>query len=292
VVSADYFKAMRIPLVSGRSFQPTDSRLSVPLIRWFPQQPLPPRFDEPQAAPVAVVNEAMARQFWPGETPLGKRFAILSSPAITIIGVVGDVRHTGLGDRPNPEFYLSDLQEPRGDMAVVVRTAGDPIALAPGMRAQLKALDAALPVQRLMTMDDVLLRATGRPRFSALVLGSFGALALMMAVVGTYGVVSYSVAQRTHEIGIRAALGASASDVMRLVLGRALALTLAGIALGAAGAAALTRVLAGLLYDVRPTDGPTYLTMALATGVVAMLASYIPTRRAMRVDPVEALRRP
>jgi putative ABC transport system permease protein len=290
IVSGDYFKAMEIPLERGRFFAPSDERKAVPLIRWFEQQPLPPSYGEPQAVPVAIINEAMARRFWPGEDPLGRRVRLLFSPWITIVGIVGDVKHLGLAADALPEIYLSNTQEPQSALTLVVRTTGDTGSAAAMVRAQVRALDPQLPLARIMPMEEVLSRSLGRPRFDAMLLGTFSALALLLAMIGIYGVTSYGVGQRTREIGIRAALGATYADVLWLVLGRTFALTLAGIGVGLVAAYALTGVLSTLLFSITPKDPVTFAAVALALIAVSAVASYVPARRALRIDPVQALR--
>jgi len=288
-VSDDYFRAMRIPLRKGRFFNSSDARVALPLIRWFEQQPFPERFNEPQAAPAIVINETMARLYWPNEDPLGKRMRIIFSPWLTIVGVVGDVHHTGLNTPPNPEMYLSQLQEPQSAMAVLARTTGDPLQLAVASREQVKAMDKDLPVT-VTTMDQLFANSLAGQRFNTSLLGIFAAVALLLAMIGVFGVINYSVAQRTHEIGIRMALGAQRYDVFTLVVGHGLWLALIGVVVGAAGALAMTRLIAGLLYGVSPTDGPTFVVVGLMVTLVAFLACYLPARRATRVDPLEALR--
>ena len=288
-VSDDYFRTMKIPLRKGRSFSNADARVALPLIRWFPQQPLPEHFNEPQAAPAVVVNETMARLYWPNEDPVGRRLKILFSPWLTVVGVVGDVHHTGLNTPPNPEIYLSQLQEPQSAMAVMARTSGDPLQLAAAAREQVKAIDKDLPLI-VTTMDQIFSNSVAGQRFNTLLLGIFAAVALLLAMIGVFGVINYSVAQRTHEIGIRLALGAQRRDVFKLVVGQGLTLAVVGVVLGAAGALAVTRLITGLLYGVSPTDGPTFVIVALMVTVVAFLACYLPARRATRVDPLVALR--
>lgn len=290
VVTAGFFDAMRIPLKSGRTFQNTDARIALPLIRWYPQQPLPDHFSETQAAPVAVVNETMAERNWPGENPIGKRFKMLESPYITVVGVVGDIKHRGLGLRASPEVFLSNLQEPESWATIAIRTEGDPLSLVSAVRARIRAIDKDLPLERIRTLEDVRAESVGDARLNAGLLGAFGALALVMAIVGIYGVVSYSVAQRTHEIGIRTAIGATGHDVVKLILGRAVMLTLVGVLAGTAGALALSQLLERLLFNVKPADPITLIGMSILLSGVAILASYIPARRALRVDPLEALR--
>lgn len=288
-VSDDYFSTMRIPLRKGRTFNSGDARVALPLIRWYPQQPFPEHFNEPQPAPAIMINETMARLYWPNEDPVGRRLRIIFSPWLTVIGVVGDVHHTGLNTPPNPEIYLSQLQEPSSSMAVMARTSGDPLTLATAAREQVKAIDRDLPVT-VTTMDQIFSDSVAGQRFNTLLLGIFASVALLLAMIGVFGVINYSVAQRTHEIGIRIALGAQRVDVFRLVVGQGLVLALIGVALGAIGAVALTRLITGLLYGVSPTDGPTFVIVSLLVTVVALLACYLPARRATRVDPLVALR--
>ena len=288
-VSDEYFRTMQIPLRKGRFFNNSDARVALPLIRWFEQQPFPKRFDEPQAAPAVIINETMARLYFPNEDPIGKRLRIVWSPWIRIVGVVGDVRHTGLNAPPNPEMYLSQLQEPQGSMAVMARTSGDPLQLAAAAREQMKAMDKDLPLT-ITTMDQLFANSLAGQRFNTSLLGVFAAVALLLAMIGVFGVINYSVAQRTHEIGIRLALGAQRRDVFKLVVGQGLLLALVGVVLGTAGAVGLTRLIEGMLYGVSPTDGPTFVVVSLIVTMVAFLACYLPARRATRVDPLVALR--
>jgi len=288
-VSSDYFRTMRIPLRKGRFFNSADARVAVPLIRWFEQQPFPKHFDEPQAAPAVIINETMTRLYFPNGDPLGERLRIVFSPWLTVVGVVGDVRHSGLNTPPNPEMYLSQLQEPQSAMAVMARTSGDPLQLAAAARGQVKAIDKDLPVT-VTTMDQIFSASLGGQRFNTLLLGIFASVALLLAMIGVFGVINYSVAQRTHEIGIRIALGAQRRDVFKLVIGQGLMLALVGVAVGTAGALALTSLITGLLYGVSPTDAPTFVFVSLMVTAVAFVASYVPARRATRVDPLIALR--
>jgi putative ABC transport system permease protein len=290
VVAGEYFRVMEIPIVRGRAFTPADARRAVPLIRWFEQQPLPAAFNEPQPPPVAMINETMARQFWPGEEPVGRRIRILFSPWIEVVGVVADVRHAGLSRDPVAEMYLSHLQEPQRDITLLVKTGGDPAAIAPMVRAGIRSMDPNLPLPAVIAMQDVVRSSIGRRRFDALLLATFAGVALLLSAIGIYGVTSYAVAQRTREIGIRAALGATRSNVLGLVLGRTVSLTMLGIGTGLLGALAMTRVLTSLLYGVRPTDAATFIVVAGMLLAVTLLASYIPARRALRIDPLEALR--
>jgi len=291
VVAGDYFRVMEIRLVRGRLFEPSDARRAIPLIRWFPQQPLPPAFDEPQPRPVALINETMARQFFPGEDPVGRRIRILFSPWIEIVGIAGDVRHAGLARDPLPEMYLSHLQEPQDALHVLVRTDDrSSAAVGSALHGLIRSMDRDLPLPAVRPMEDVVLGSIGRYRFDALLLATFAGVALLLSAIGIYGVTSYGVAQRTREIGIRSALGASRTDVLGLVLGRTVRLTMLGIAAGLAVALALTRVLTSLLFGVRPTDLTTFAVVSGLLMIVTLLASYIPARRALGIDPLQALR--
>jgi putative ABC transport system permease protein len=289
VATADYFKALAIPLRRGRAFSDSDARIAVPLVRWFPQQPYPAGFDKPQAVPVAVVSEAAARQFWPGEDPIGQRIRILFSPDITIVGMVGDVKHNALDLPAYPHIYLPHNQEPWNSLSVVVRTAGSPLSAAPAVREHLRAADPALPIA-IRTMGDVLTTSTAQPRLYALLTGVFGAVALALAVVGIFGVVSYVAAQRTREIGVRMALGAQRREIVGLVIGQGMRPVIVGIAAGLAGAFGLTRFMKRLLFGVAPVDALTFTIVVLIVAAVGVLACWIPARRATRVDPLTALR--
>jgi putative ABC transport system permease protein len=290
VVTDGYFSALGIRLRNGRFFRTSDARLAVPLIRWWPGQPNPARFDEPQAAPVAIINEAMARQHWPNQDPVGKRFRVLFSPWVTVVGVVDNVRQQSLSQSAMPEFYLAHSQEPWADLTIAVRSSRDPVDLMNAVREQVRAVDPDLPIRQMLGMDQLLRNSVSRPRFNALLLGVAGGVALLLALIGIYGVMSYSVARRTHEIGIRSALGADRSDVLKLVLGRAMTLAGTGIALGIAGALVLTQALQKMLFEVEPTDPLVFASIALLLAAVCLLASYLPMRRATRVDPLVALR--
>jgi ABC-type antimicrobial peptide transport system permease subunit len=204
--------------------------------------------------------------------------------------VVADVRDLGLEARPQPEIYLPYEQSPLSYINFVLRVAGDPGRLAGAVRAELRGLDKGLPLRDAQPMRSVIAASIAQRRFSMLLLGLFAAIALVLAAVGIYGVISYAVARRTHEIGIRMALGARRVDVLRMVIGRSLGLTACGVGLGLAGALLLTDLMTGLLYGVPPADLPTFAGVALLLAGVAALASYLPARRAMAVDPAVALR--
>ena len=289
VATPHYFSTLRIPLRRGRFFNDGDARESIPVIRWFPQQPQPSGFDKPQAAPVAIVSEAAARQFFGGEDPLGKRIRVLFSPDITIVGVVGDIKHNALNLPTFPHMYLSHAQEPWNSVSLVVKVSGDPAQFSAAVRGQIRAADAALPAN-ITTMDDVRAASTGRPRLYALITGIFGSVALGLAVVGIFGVVSYVAVQRTQEIGLRMALGAQRSEILGLVLRQGMRPILGGMGAGILGAAALTRFIGTLLYGVTPLDPLTFAAVIVLLGVVGLIACWIPARRATRVDPLTALR--
>ena len=270
-VGPGYFRTMGIPLRAGRDFGARDSG---------------------QAPPVAVINETMARLHFPGENPIGRRLTITKGPPTSreIVGIVGDVRHTHLSGEPTAEVYVPFRQQPWSSMALVVRTSSDPLGLAAAVRGQIRAIDPDQPVSDVKEMEAYLAASVSQPRFNALLLTVFSVLALFLAAVGIYGVMSYAVAQRTQEIGIRVALGARPRDVVALVVGRGMSLALAGLGAGLLGALALTRLMSNLLYGVGPTDPITFALIAILFSGVALLANYIPARRATRVDPIVALR--
>jgi putative ABC transport system permease protein len=263
-VSPGYFYTLGIPVLKGRTF--TDH-------------------DDEQALKVAVVNEVVARRFWPTEDPIGKQLANL-----TVVGVVGNTRHEGLSQETEAEFYVPYLQSPDNSLQLAVRTAVDPVSMVSAVRAQVRDVDPAQPLYHVATLQQVLSESLAPRRFSMLLLGIFAAIALALATVGIYGVMAFSVTQRTHEIGIRMALGAERRNVLRVIVRQGLRLTLLGVVLGIAGAWALTSFLASLLFGVAPRDPATFVLVSLALVVVSILACYIPARRATRVDPMVALR--
>ncbi|MGB2793200.1 MAG: ABC transporter permease [Candidatus Acidiferrales bacterium] len=273
-VSDGYFRTLGIPILSGRGF---DNR------------------DGPKTANVAVVNQEFVRRFFlDGENPLGKHILIaVGTPdqtAISIVGVSAAIRRVGLADKPLPQVFQPFAQSPSTDITVLLRTASDPNAVVSALRSQVLAIDKEVPLSDVAAMDDLLAGETASQRFEAAAVGLFAALALMLAGVGIYGVISYMVSQRTHEIGIRMALGATRKDVLGLVVGQGSKLTLIGVTIGIIGAVGLTRFLSSLLYRVEPTDPLTFTTVSLILIGVGLLACYIPARRAMRVDPIVALR--
>jgi putative ABC transport system permease protein len=261
---------MRIPLLKGR---------------WFDAR------DTASSQSVAVINQTMAHQIWPGEEPLGKRIKHgFKEQAAEVVGVIGDVKYAGLDQQTKPEMYSPFSQRAWAFMRIVVRTKSDPLKLAAAIRTEVQAIDKDQPIDKLTTMSSVVSASIATRRFYMQLLGTFAALAFILSAVGIYGIVSYSVAQRTREIGIRMALGAKQSDVLRLVLVEGLRLTMLGVVLGIAGALASTRVLTNLLFEVKPTDPMTFIGLSFLLAVVALLASYIPARRATKVDPLVALR--
>jgi len=273
VIAPDYFRAMGIPLRQGRFFS---------------------REDTQQTMRVVIVNEELARRQWPGQNPLGKHMRVNENgkPWLTVVGVVGNVRTNWPGPEFLQEFYLPYTQYP-WDVAprnLVVRTSMNPSALAAAIQREVAALDKDQPVSNIRTLEDVVGEAVGAQRFAMILLGAFAVLALILASVGIYGVMAYSVSQRTHEIGIRMALGARGSNVLGMVVGEALVLALAGAGIGLAGALGLTRLLSSLLYNVSPSDPLTLAMVCLVLLGVSALASYIPARRATRIDPIVALR--
>jgi predicted permease len=267
-VGVGYFETMDIPLVQGRGFESSDRE---------------------GGTPVAVVNESFARRFWPGEEPIGRRFTTGRGGTRVVVGVARDGKYWSLTEDPQPHFYEPFAQAYEADMVLLVRSGSDPRSILPALIREARALDPELPIEA-NTMTEHLGFALLPQRIGAAVLGVFGAVAALLAAFGLYGVMSYVVSQRTAEIGIRMALGARSRDVRMLVVRRALALTLTGLVLGLAGALAATRVLASFLVDVSPTDPATLMSVALLFTSVALLASWLPARRAASVDPIRALR--
>jgi len=275
VVGGDYFRTIGIPLLRGRYFDAHDS----------------------EAAPhVVIVSQSLARHYWPLDEALGKRLkpGFSNDAWCTVVGVVGDTKQYSLGEPSSPVMYLPYTQAPATfmmqDITFVLRAGSGPLALASAARRAVQAADPDLPVFDVATMDQLVYRSASAPRFNTALLGVFAALALVLAAVGIYGVMSYAVAQRTHEIGVRVALGAEASDIIRQVVRQGMLPAVIGIATGTAGAWGVTRFLSSLLFGVRPTDPITFAMVPVLLAAVGVLACLLPVRRATKVDPVEALR--
>jgi predicted permease len=270
-VTPGYFEAMRMRIVAGRGISEDD------------------RADAP---PVVVINETMARRYWPNEDPIGKRISGegQDGPWVTVVGVVRDVRHNGLDQAPLVEMYLPFEQQPGRGMTLVVRTARDPLALASAVREEVRAIDPDLPLGATASLEQLVGRSVALPRLYLTFFGFFAFVALLLAAIGIYGVTAHAVAQRTQEIGIRMALGAQRTDVVGMIVRQSAVLVGAGLAFGLALALLLSRALGSLLFDLSPTDPLTYAIIAAVLAAVAMLASWMPARRATRVDPLVALR--
>jgi predicted permease len=269
-ITPEYFNTLRIPVVRGRVF--TDS-------------------DRKEAAIVAIASEAMAKQFWPNEDALGKRFHFFGDPTLReIVGVVANSVVNEVGEEPQPIVFLPMTQDYVPAAALQVRTIGRPENVEATTRATLQSLDSNLAITNVFTIEEIVAQALWAPRMGGILLALFGALALVLSAVGVYGVLSYSVNQQTREIGLRMALGAQRGDVLRLILGQGLRLTVLGLGLGVIFALALMRVLVSLLFSVRAYDPSTYTAVTMLLTVVALVACYVPARRAMRVDPMVALR--
>ncbi len=273
-IDPEYFHTMRIPLIAGREFSARDKR---------------------DALQVVIVNQAFAQKFFPNEDPIGKHI----KPGISdngpekmreIVGVVGDVKHRALWSDSDPESYVPYDQVAIGGMNLVMRTGGNPMSLLSAAREQVRALDSELPVYGAQTLGDYVSASIASRKFISILCGVFAAAGLLLAVVGLFGVMSYTVAQRTHELGVRAVLGAAELDILRLIVRQGMVMTLAGIAIGIVGALAVSRVLVSELFGIKPTDPLTFAGVALLLAGVALVACYLPARRATHVDPMVALR--
>jgi hypothetical protein len=247
------------------------------------------RFDREEGRPVMILNESAERLLFPGEDPLGQILGVPMAGSIEIVGVVGDVRHNGLDAPAGPELFVAFENFPTRDMHLVVHSEGDAGELATAVRAEITGLAPNLPITRIATMREMVSESMAQPRFNMALLLSFALCALVLATVGIYGVISYSVVQRTSEIGIRMALGADAGRTFRLVVGQTLLYVLAGGAVGVAGAVAVSRLVRGLLFEVSPLDPATLVGVLLLLLLTAAGAAGLPARRAARVDPVSAL---
>jgi putative ABC transport system permease protein len=275
-VTSGYFQAIGMRLLRGRLFDQYDSR---------------------DAAKVAIINDTMAQRYWPNEDPVGRKFSLLSGgrsdstpPTLQVVGVVNDVRQDGLDKAPRPEFYRPHAQSPSGSLIYVVRTRNEAATLIPALRESIWKTSPDQPFYSVTTMDQLVSDSLKARRFNLALLAAFAGLALMLALTGVYSVMSFVTRQRTHEIGVRVALGASARDIARLVLGHGVRLVIAGTVVGAVAALALTRLMSALLFEVTTTDPATFIVVVIALPLVALLACYAPARRATKVDPLVALR--
>jgi len=272
-VTPNYFQTMGIPLLRGRAFQD---------------------LDQPGVQPVVIINDQLAGQYFPNEDPLGKR--IKRGPPSSnaewhsIVGVVGSIREAGMDKPAVPAFYVSQTQNPMSFLYLALRTSGDPLAVLPGVRQAVRNVDRAIPVYRVRKMEDIVRDSAWQLNYSMLLLSGLAALALLLVIVGVYGVLSHSIRERTQEIGLRIALGAGRGDVMRLILRQGVTLIAIGIGIGFVAAVGLTRFLSALLFGVEPIDLPTFALSAALLLVVGAFASYFPARRATHIEPIEALR--
>jgi putative ABC transport system permease protein len=273
VVTPDYFRTMGIPLLSGRDFNEADAKNS---------------------PNVTIIDERLAREYWPNQSPIGKRVRFGppedNEPWHTIVGVVGTVRHQRMQEDTRKSVYLPHAKIPTGGMALVLRTTANPQELTGALRREVAQLDPDLPVSEVATMEEVVAESIWQPRLYATLFGAFAGGALLLALIGIYGVMAFLVQTRTHEIGVRMALGASTRDVFTLIVGRGMKLTAVGVLIGVAGAIALTRLMHSLLFNTSATDPLTFILISLLLAVAAFLACYIPARRAAKVDPLIALR--
>lgn len=268
--SPRWFRTMRVPLLNGREFSDAD---------------------DSKAPKVVIVNQTFARRFWANENPLGKHIVVGRGPAAAeVVAVAADVKNKGLDQDTQAQLYLPFKQLPWSDMNLLVRTAVDPKSMLSAMRAQINAVDPDQPITNIQTVDELMDKSRSQPRFTMLLLGTFSATALLLAIIGIYGVLSYSVAQRQQEFGIRLALGAERGDILREVVRQGIILAGAGIILGLTAALLLTRLMANLLYQISTRDLTTFLLTPVLFVVIALLASYLPARRATKVNPIDALR--
>ncbi len=268
-VSPEYAKVFRVPLLHGREFS---------------------AHDDAQAPRVVMVNETLARRFWPNQDPIGKKVWAGRTAAAEVVGVLGDMKNISLAADTNPEVFLPFAQLPWARLNLSLRSASDPARLVRAVRAAIAQIDRDQPITHVQTLAEVLATSASQRRFTVWLLGSFSAIAMILALVGIYGLVAYSITQRTSELGIRIALGATRGDILRLVVGQGATLALCGIAIGTAGSLVLSSVLSGMLYRTRATDPVIFLLSAVLFSLAALAASYLPARRATRIDPVEALR--
>jgi putative ABC transport system permease protein len=269
-VSPEYFDTVRIPSIRGRLFN---------------------EFDRTGSKTVVVVNDAMARKFWPGEDAIGKRFTFFGQTETReIVGVVRNATVIQVGEDPQPAIYLPLAQNFTPAATIQVRSTGDPANVMETVRKQIQSLEPNLPLTNITTMEQQLDQALFAPRMGAALLGLFGLLALILAGIGIYGVMAYSVAQRTQEIGIRLALGAARGEIIRMVIRQGMFLAISGLVIGIVASAALSRLVSSLLFGISATDPRVFGTVSVILAIVALLACYLPARRATRIDPIAALR--
>ncbi|HXU07493.1 MAG TPA: FtsX-like permease family protein, partial [Blastocatellia bacterium] len=273
-VSPHYFKSLGIGITAGRDFNDLDTGNSAGSI---------------------IINEAMARRYFPNENPIGKRMTLglprPDNPWQTIVGIVKDIPHRGIESTAEPDWYGVYSRQPRRDVYLLIRTSGSPGNLASSVRAEIQAIDKDQPLTSIKSLNEVIAGTTAPRRFNTSLLTIFAAIALTLAAVGIYGVLSFSVTQRTQEIGIRMALGASQRNVIRMMVAQGMIPAVIGISAGLAISLAGARAISGLLFEVSATDASTVVTVSLVLGLVALLACYLPARRAAKVDSMTALRR-
>jgi predicted permease len=293
-VTPAYFQTFGIPLLKGRNFDQHDSQATAESVHkvttWMQSGEKPPL---PPIQLVSIINLAMAREFWPNQDPLGRVFKLGGAFPATVIGVVGDVKEWGMRDPVIPQAYFPltfELEPPIEALCIVVRGTVGTDALVASIRRQVRGLDTSLALFNVETMQEIISSSITDTSDQSILLSSFALLALLLTTIGIYGVMAYAVRQRTHEIGIRTALGARPTEILTLLMQRGAQITLAGVAVGIMGAVVLTRFLASLLFGVQPRDPVTFVLVAALVAVVALLASYLPARRATKVDPMVALR--
>ena len=269
IANPGFFRAMGIPLLRGREFNSTDAAKSTSVL---------------------IINQKVAETFWPGQDPIGKHVQVMGPSPSEVVGLVGNVRHNGLGEAPDFETYTPYKQSPWAYMVLAVRTNSDPRSMAEAVKSAVASLDPDLPVHDIRTMEQVAADALAPRRITLYLIGAFALLALVLSAVGIYGVMSYAVTQRTHEIGVRMALGAQPRDILQMVVRHGMQLAAIGVAFGIVGAFILTRYLKTLLFEIKSTDALTFAAVAALLAAIAFLATYLPARRATRVDPMIALR--
>jgi putative ABC transport system permease protein len=268
VISPDYFRLMSIPLIKGRAFADSDSATA------------------PHAT---IINQAFAERYWQGEDPVGRRLAV-DDEWLTVVGIVGDIRQSGLDQEAAPHVYVPYLQMSQRRSGVLLRTSVEPLSIVAAVRSQVNAIDADQPIYNVHAMDELIEGSLAARRLNLWLLAAFASTALLLAAVGIYGVISYSVTQRAREIGIRMALGAQAADVLKLVVRQGMIPVVMGLAAGCVGALLLTRVMATLLFGVSATDPLTFAAVAVLLTLVALVACGVPAWRAIKIDPMSALR--